>query len=89
MGAVAAHDVAGLDVLCVAVGMGDGGAHVVGALVEVGQLDAALDRGAGAGEVVVEDRLGGGLGQEEQERVGGVVEADVEQGHLGRALAGV
>ena len=62
---------------------------MVGSLVEVGQLDAALDGDALAGQVVVEDRLGRGLRQEQQERVRGVVEAHVEQRHLDGAPAGV
>jgi len=39
--------------------------------------------------VLVEDRLGLGLGQEQQERVGGVVQADVEQRKLRGTGAGV
>lgn len=89
VGAVTADDVVGVDVLDGAVDAGDRAADVARALVDVGQLDAALDGDPVPVEVVVEDRLGGGLGQEEEERVGGVVEVDVEERQLGGVPASV
>jgi hypothetical protein len=43
------------------------------------ELDAPLDVDAAGSQVLVEHGLGLGLGDEEQERVGGVLEADVEE----------
>ena len=53
------------------------------------ELDAPLDLDALLAEVLVQDCLGLGLGHEQQEWVGGVLEADVEQPHRDDALAGV
>jgi hypothetical protein len=57
--------------------------------VQLGQLDTALETDAGSGEVVAEDAFGFGLGQEQQVRVGGVGQAEVEQGHRHLAATGV
>ena len=56
-------------------GAGDG----VGVGVEADQLHAPLDRDAAAGQVVPQDLFGLGLGDQQQERVGGVVQAEPEQ----------
>jgi len=72
-----------------AAGVPQGAGHVIGVLVEAGQFDASFDGDAVPCEVGGEDVFGFGLGQEQQERVGGVVHADHEQGKLGGAGAGV
>jgi hypothetical protein len=55
--------------------------------LELDELDAPLDVDALLGEVLVQDRLGLGLGNEEEERVGRVLEADVEKPDHDDALA--
>ena len=66
-------------------GAGDG----VRVGVEADQFHAPLDPDAAAGEVVDQDLLGVGLGDEQQERIGGVVKAEVEQPDADDAAASV
>ena len=89
MGAVAAGEVAGADGLlpAVVVAQPAGGLLVGG--IDVDQLDAALDRHPSQVEVLAEDAFGLGLGQEQQERVGGVGDADVEQPQGGHPTSNV
>jgi len=53
----------------------------LGIVRERQQLDASLHLEALRGEVLGEDGLGLGLGDEEEERVSGVLETDVEESH--------
>jgi hypothetical protein len=59
------------------------------ARLELDELDAPLDANALLGQVLVQDSPGLGLRDEEQEWVGRVLEADVEEPHRDDALAGV
>ena len=66
-------------------GAGDG----VGVGVEADQLHAPLHQDAAAGQVVAQHLFGLGLGDEQQERIGGVVQAEPEQPDADDAAAGV
>ena len=56
---------------------------------EADQLDAPLDADAVSGQVLVQHRLGLGLRDEEQERIGRVLEPDIEKPHGDDTPAGV
>jgi hypothetical protein len=89
VGAVAADQVARVQPLRRFVAMPQGAADSVLAGLELDELDAPLDVDALLGQVLVQDRLGLGLGNEEQEREGRIFEADVEKPDHDNALAGV
>jgi hypothetical protein len=57
--------------------------------VEADQFHAPLDWDPTGGQVVAEDLLGLGLGDEQQEWIGGVVQAEAEQPDADDAAAGV
>jgi len=91
VGAVAADQVAGSHPLGPAVVVAQRADQLLVVLVGVdaGQLHAPLDGDATRGQVLAEHGFGLGLGEEQQERVGGVVQADVEQPQRHRVAAGV
>ena len=78
---VAAGEVAGGHLLGAAVAVPQGADDPVAAGREAGQLDVALDPGAAGGQPVAKDRLGLGLGDEQQEGEGGVGQAKAEQAY--------
>ena len=88
-GTVTADQVAGAHLLRAPVGVAQGAADTVGIGVEGDQLHPPLDVDAVAGQVAVQHRLCLGLGDEQQEGIGGVVEAEPEQPHPDGAVAGV
>ena len=61
--------------------MGQRGRGGVRGVAQAGQLNAAFHGDAGRGQGLAEDALGLGLGQEQQERVGGVLQPEVEHRH--------
>jgi hypothetical protein len=69
--------------------MPQGAGDPVGRGAEAGQLDAPLDPRAPGGQAVAEDRFGLGLGHEQQEREGGVGQAEPEQPHPDGPAAGM
>ena len=50
-------------------------------VAQADKFNAAFHGDAGRGQVLAEDAFGLGLGQEQQERVGGVIQAEVEHWH--------
>ena len=88
-GAVATDQPAGAHLLgpplSVAKDAGDG--VVLG--LKGGQFHASLRRGAAAGQVAAQDLFGLGLGDEQQERIRGVVQAEPEQPDADDTAAGV
>ena len=88
-GAVAADQVAGAYLLGPAVSMTQGAADGVGIGVEADQFHAPLGRAAATGQVVEQDLFGFGLGDEQQERIRGVVKAETEQPDPDDTTAGV
>jgi hypothetical protein len=78
---VAADQVPGAYVLGCAILAAQCAGDLVGADREREQLDAAFDLEAVGDEDLVQDRLGLGLRDEQQERVSGVFEPDVEEPH--------
>jgi hypothetical protein len=76
---VAADQVTGADRLGPAVAVAELAGDLLVRLVDGDQLGAALDQDAVAGQMLAEDALGLGLGEEQQVRVGGVGDAEVEQ----------
>ena len=89
MGPVAADEIAAAHLLRPSVGAAQRALDVVTLRREADELDAALDRDASCREMFVQDRLRLGLGDEEEEREGGVLEADVEEPHANDAFADV
>ena len=69
--------------------MAQGGGNGVGVGVEADHLHAPLHLDTAAGQVVTEYLLGVGLGDEQQERVGRVVQAETEQPDADDTTAGV
>jgi hypothetical protein len=74
---------------CGFVAMTERAEDTVRAGLELDELDASLDRHTARSQVLVQDRLGLCLGDEEQERIGGVLEPDVEEPDCDDSLAGV
>ena len=88
-GAVAADQVASAHLLAASVPVAKGAGDAVWFGVEGGQLHTPLHRDAAAGQVVPQDLFGLGLGHQQQEGVGGVVQAEPEQPDADDAAAGV
>ncbi len=81
MRTVAAGDVGGGHDLLATVAVAQRGHGGVGGVAQAGQFNAAFHVDADRGQVLAEDALGLGLGQEQQVRIGGVSQAEVEQRH--------
>jgi hypothetical protein len=75
---VAADEVPGLELLGRVVPAAEGAGDGAGLLPERDQLEASFDADVLGGEMLVQERFGLGLGDEQQERVGRVVEPGVE-----------
>jgi hypothetical protein len=88
-GSVIADQVASAHLLGPPISVAQGGGDGVGVGVEADHLHAPLHRDAATGQVVSQDLFGLGLGDEQQERVGGVVQAEPEQSDADDATAGV
>ena len=71
--AVAAGHEAGRGDLLAAVAVAQRGRGGVPGVAQAGQLNAALHEDTGRRQMLAEDTFGLGLGQEQQERVGGVL----------------
>jgi hypothetical protein len=65
-----------------------GHGDAVAVLLQAGNGEAATDAHSGAGQAVDEDPLGGGLGEEQQERESGVTEGRIGQGNRVGAARG-
>jgi hypothetical protein len=89
LGAVAADQVASVDLLGPPISMAQGGGDGVGIGPEADQFHTSFDRAAAAGQVVEQDLFGCGLGDEQLERIRGVVHAEPEQPDADDAAAGV
>jgi hypothetical protein len=76
----AGHITGGHDLLA-AIAVAQRGRGGIRGDAQAGQFNAALHRDAGRGQVLAEDAFGLGLGQEQQEWVGGVIQAKVEHRH--------
>ena len=82
------HVAGGHDLLA-AVAVAQRGRHAVPGVAQAGQFNAAPHGDTGRRQVPAEDALGLSLGQEQQERVGGVTEPQVEHRHRQHPAADV
>ena len=78
---IAAGHVAGGHHLLAAIAVAQCGRGGIRGVAQVGQFNAPFHGHVGRGQVLAEDAFGLGLGQEQQERVGGVIQAEVEHWH--------
>jgi hypothetical protein len=76
----AGHEAGGHDLLA-AVAVAQRGRGGVPGVAQADQFNATLHADAGRRQMLAEDTFGLGLGQEQQERVGGVLQAEVEHRH--------
>jgi hypothetical protein len=88
-GAVAADHIAGAYLLGPPVSMAKNTGHGDGVGTEADQLHTPLDQDPTAGQMVAEDLFGLGLGDQQQERIGAVVQAETKQPDADDAAAGM